>query len=123
LIQEEEKAPLRYSFSPFDWGPLSFELLDDMGSLISQGIVTESISELPAMSGVIERHDYELSPWGKKYASEVIEKSLSGSVKGKVLGIVNKWNSRKLQDLLDYVHKKYPKYRVAFARPIPPEDF
>ena len=108
LLQKEHGISLGYEFRPYNWGPLSFELQNDLNWLVAQGIVTECITEFSETGG--RRYDYLLSEWGKDYFHRVIEPSISKEVKDAILALIRKWGSESIQKLLDYVHQKYPEY-------------
>lgn len=108
LLQKEKGLPLGYTFYPYQQGPLSFELIEDINSLISNGLVIERIYQ--TVHG--PRYDYSLSKIGQKYVRSVIERNLSHREKQKVQGIINQWNIKELGKLLDYVHRKYPELKA-----------
>jgi len=108
LVQEEKGMPLDYTFYPYDQGPLSFELSDEINSLINSGLVIESITD----TVYAPRHDFMLSNIGEKYVETIMEDKLSPREKRKIQSVINKWNARDLRVLLEYVHDKYPDYRA-----------
>lgn len=108
LLQKEKKIPFNYNYYPYQKGPLSFELIEDINSLISNGLVIESISP----TAYRPRYDYSLSPIGKEYVNSVVEKDVNYLDKQKINGILNRWNNVVLNKLLDYVHKRYPELKA-----------
>jgi hypothetical protein len=108
LLQREKGFPLRYTFYPYQQGPLSFELIEDLNSLISSGLVIESISE----TQYGPRYDYRLSNIGNIYVEKIVEGKLNQIEKAKVQSVINRWNYIDLEKLLDYVHRKYPELQA-----------
>ena len=116
LVQEEQKVSLHYRFKPYHRGPLSFGLQKDVNSLVNQGIVIEYVREFTDVSGEIrKRYDYMLSDLGKAYFDKIVFPILSNNVKKGVPKVVERWNGANINDLLDYVHNKYPDYYLSPA--------
>ena len=114
LLQEEFKVPFGYKFEPYHLGPLSFELQAEMDWLVNRGIAVEYIVELNPSEG-IRRYDYTLSEWGRDYFEKVVEPNLPQEVKEKISKGVEEWGTKSLQEILDYVHRRYPSYRLSPA--------
>ncbi len=110
LLQKEKNIPLSYTFYPYQQGPLSFELIEDINSLISNGFIIEGITQ----TAYAPRHDYSLSKIGQKYVERVVEKEVNFRDKAKINTIIKKWNYSSLDKLLNYVHRKYPEMRAWF---------
>jgi uncharacterized protein YwgA len=118
LIQEEG-VRLNYKFEPYHWGPLSFELQNDINTLVNQGIVVEYVLEFHGLSEEVrKRHDYQLSEWGKTYFDKVIQPKLPKNVDEAVWKVVKKWCSKSVTELLEHVHNRYPSYRLPSAHGI-----
>jgi len=111
LLQEEFKVPFGYQFKPYHLGPLSFELQAEMDLLVNLGIAVEYIVELNPTEGK-RRYDYALSEWGKDYVSKVVEPNLPQEVKEKISEGLHRWGSKSLDELLHYVHTRYPSYHL-----------
>jgi uncharacterized protein YwgA len=117
LLQEEFKVPFGYKFEPYHLGPLSFELQAEMDWLVSHGIAVEYIIELNPSEG-IRRYDYTLSEWGRDYVSKMVEPNLPHEVKEKISKGLRKWGPKSLEEILEYVHRQYPSYRLPPAHPL-----
>ncbi len=94
-----------YEFVPYDWGPCSFEIYDDLDDLIALDLIARSQSP----HGVSR---YSLSEQGQK-----TEKNIRGLVDEALLGELLKlrrWvTSRPFRTLLLDVYKEFPQYSVA----------
>lgn len=108
LAQEEKGIPFEYNFEPYDKGPLSFELIDDINSLVNGGFVIETIT----LTDFGPRYDYRLSEFGRRYIDRIVAKKISKKDKKKIRSLIKKWNYSPLESLLEYVHKKWPEYKV-----------
>jgi len=109
LLQEEAKIPLGYEFKPYHFGPLSFELQNDLNWMVAQGVVIEFVTE---------QYEYSLSEWGKDYFKKMIEPSMSKNIMDAISSVVEKWGFVEIQKLLDYVHQKYREYCLPTAHAI-----
>lgn len=115
LLQEEAKIPLGYEFKPYHFGPLSFELQNDLNWMVAQGVVIEFVTEF---GEGIKRYEYVLSEWGKDYFKEMIEPSMPKNIMDAISSVVEKWGFVEIQKLLDYVHQRYSEYYLPTAHPI-----
>ena len=91
-----------YEFEPYNWGPCSFEIYDDLGSLREQGL----IEAIPSGSGW---NIYRLTELGKVKSIEFRKQASASLVRA--LDDVRSWvTSRDFETLLRDVYKDYPKY-------------
>ena len=97
-IPQDEK----YEFVPYNWGPCSFEIYDDLGLMREQGLV----EAIPSGSGW---NIYRLTELGKAKSIELLKQANSTFVGA--LDEVRNWvTSRDFETLLRDVYKEYPKY-------------
>jgi uncharacterized protein YwgA len=108
FLAQEAGIPFNYDFKPYDKGPLSFELIDDINSLKNGGFLMEAV----VLTDYGPRYDYYLSEVGRRYVERFITKKISLRDKKKIISIIAKWNRSSLESLLNYVHRKWPEYKV-----------
>ena len=92
-----------YDFVPYNWGPCSFEIYDDLEDLLEKGLV----EQIPVPGA--RWHRYLRTPLGKVSAEEIrananplvvqAQDDIRDTVTGTSFG-----------DLLTHVYKKYPEY-------------
>jgi len=114
LLEKEGSIKLSYYYKPMTWGPYSIELLDELNFLQDQGYLniieeTVEISNNAQEHKKVERKSYILTVQGLSKAKR-IKKQLSEQ-DTQAIGKIKKYNDMPLEDLLDYVHTKYPSYQ------------
>ena len=91
-----------YSFSPYDWGPCSFEIYSDLGSLRDKGL----IEAFPSGRGWSK---YRLTEAGKDGAKKM--RSKARGTLADDLARIREWvTSRSFPQLLKDVYEQYPGY-------------
>jgi hypothetical protein len=103
----ESGAPSKelYRFVPYNWGPLSLEIYDDLAGLREQ----ELIEFVPSGRGWSV---YQLTLSGKERKGKLREKADSGLL-DKLDKIRSYVTSRSFETLLEDVYNDYPEYAVA----------
>jgi len=91
-----------YSFVPYSWGPCSFEIYDDLGTLREQG----KIEALPSGRGW---NLYRLAPAGEKTAKKLRDSAHKNRL-GKLDEIRDWVKSRTFRQLLSEVYAQYPEF-------------
>ncbi|KXB07319.1 hypothetical protein AKJ52_00485 [candidate division MSBL1 archaeon SCGC-AAA382C18] len=106
--QDMEDSVETYDYEPYDYGPFSKELYDDIDDLVDEGIIKEQKEKLD--DGRI-KYFYEMSEEGQ----EIIESKMDNNkdfhdLKEKMEDIKSTYNKKNLRDLLNEVYSRYPKY-------------
>lgn len=97
LAQEGRSEQLKtfYEFVPYKFGPYSFTLAHELGSLVKEGLLIISESE-----------QVELTPKGKKLARQALEVRLARDIE-----LLNQnYKALEQKKLIDFVYEKYPWY-------------
>ena len=102
-LDERAKLGQFYRFVPYDYGPCSFEIYDDLNMLRKIGSII-----------ALERPDkhyqtYMLTQSGE-YRARLFLKSLHPSVTEGLEEIKRRFNDLPLYSLLSYVYEEYPEY-------------
>lgn len=98
-----------YEFVPYDYGPFSKELYDDLDSLVDMRMVEDQEEELD--SGKV-KYDYEIQSAGEEF----IETQLSSKSEAaqEIMEIArdvkSEYNDMLLSDLIDDVYSRFPEY-------------
>lgn len=108
-LEERSSAPtLDYEFIPYDYGPFSKDLYDDLDIMISQQFV--DYIEEPLNSGNV-KYVYELENNGK----DLIESEpIDGEALSEILQVAREIRARYgemlLSKLIEFVYSEYPEY-------------
>lgn len=115
LMQKELKKPDQpgdfgkgYNFIPYDYGPFSKELYDDLDVMVEQDFVDDT--EVPLQSGKV-KYVYEIKKDGEKLVNSEAEKwddveaiiQLAQEIK-------QEYNNMLLSELIEFVYSEYPDY-------------
>jgi len=92
-----------YKFVPYDYGPCSFDIYDDLDKLAEKRYIIEI--RLPDKRYA----SYRLSEQGEYRAYRVLSQ-LPPSIKVRFNNIKEEFNRLPLYSLLSYVYNQYPKY-------------
>ncbi len=96
-----------YEFIPYDYGPFSKELYDDLDSLVDRQMVEDREEELD--SGKV-KYDYEIQSAGQEF----VETQLSAEDAQEIMQIARnvkaEYNDMLLSDLIDDVYSRFPEY-------------
>ncbi|OGW71727.1 MAG: hypothetical protein A2047_00975 [Omnitrophica bacterium GWA2_41_15] len=106
LLQEKLNLHL-FSFIPYDLGPVSFQVYDELIGLEKDGLII--------VSKVIGEHndevdEYSLTEIGISKAEHVLSNNLSQDEKTKIQSIKTEFNNMKTIELLRYIYRNYPKF-------------
>lgn len=111
LLQEETEGHHRdlkhYRFKPYDYGPFSKELYDDLDELIERGLVSQSQEEFGDDKVFYE---YELTEKGFSFMEESCEKEEIRNIVNVSRDLKSDLNHMELSEVLDYVYSEYTEY-------------
>lgn len=96
--------PDEYEFVPYDYGPFSKEIYDDIDKLVSRGLVEERPEKLD--DGVIT-YNYTLTDKGREF---VRENNLLASAPDELNAVASSFGDSELDDIIDFVYDNYPAY-------------
>ena len=94
-----------YEFVPYDWGPCSFEIYDDLDNLIA----LDKIARSQSPRGISR---YSLTDDGRK-TMEKVRGDADSALVDKLLKLRSWVTSRQFRTLLLDVYKEFPQYSVA----------
>ncbi|MCU4975633.1 DUF4065 domain-containing protein [Halobacteria archaeon AArc-m2/3/4] len=98
-----------YRFEPYDYGPFSSTLYDDLDNHIERGLIEDSKETLDEEDDIVQ-YKYHLKPEGREF----IEENESGAEFERVVEeakrIVQEYGDVPLPELIDMVYSKYPDY-------------
>ena len=93
-----------YEFVPYNWGPCSFDIYDDLDSLHRDGLIERR--PVPGKSW----YKYQISPAGRDFTSTLrLPKGDSLDYLGKIKSAITRASFNRL---LDNVYKRYPEYAI-----------
>ncbi|MBS3815630.1 MAG: helix-turn-helix transcriptional regulator [Hadesarchaea archaeon] len=111
LIQKqvEESAPLEeeYNYFPYDYGPFSKDLYDDIDELVEEGLVKENLKTEEEDK---KKYYYELTSKGREILEEELKTKELKELKKKIEEIKSEYNEMNLPDLLEKIYSKYPEH-------------
>lgn len=107
LAETEEKVLLTYKFEKYNYGPFSFELSDDLNSLVTTGFIKEEKTIFGISDGKpMIKSNFELTVDGKTELKEK-EDSIDNQTLESIKKVLEKWGSEPLDKILSYVYSKY----------------
>lgn len=99
---------LEYDFIPYDYGPFSKELYDDLDTMIDQEFVDDT--EEPLRSGKV-KYIYEIEDNGEELVDSEAEKWEDiDAIMQLAQEIKQEYNDMLLSELIEYVYSEYPDY-------------
>lgn len=99
---------LEYDFIPYDYGPFSKELYDDLDAMIDQEFVDDT--EEPLRSGKV-KYIYEIGNDGEELVDSEAEKWKDvDAIMQLAQEIKQEYNDMLLSELIEYVYSEYPDY-------------
>lgn len=115
FLAEEELATrdvdldekITYEFYPYDYGPFSKQLLEDLEMFDQKGVI--DISEQETFRST--RYDFELQPAAVEAFEQVKDSSKVKPIHEVAKEVVDEFSSWGIRSLLDYVYEEYPKYQ------------
>lgn len=96
-----------YDYFPYDYGPFSKELYEDIDNLVEEGVIEER--EETEEDGK-KKYYYELTSEGKDTLEEKLQEEGSDSILDKIDEIKSQYNKMDLSELLDKIYAKYPDF-------------
>ena len=97
-----------YDFIPYDYGPFSRDLYDDLDAMIDQQFVDDA--EEPLQSGKV-KYIYEIEDDGQELVkSEVKRWEEVQEVLNVAREVKREYNDMLLSDLIEFVYSEYPDY-------------
>lgn len=107
LLTEESNLddPPSYEFHPYDYGPVSLDVYDDLAELVEEGLL-----EALSVAGY-SWSKYQLSSTGSSRYQD-LKAALPQSVLEEVQKVKNTVSSLSFRALLRYVYVNYPEYAV-----------
>lgn len=91
-----------YEFRPYNYGPYSEDVLDDVELLKDLGLIT---------TGTNEKEFYKITNKGIEVLNRLIEKNPNlKNIMSEIENLKKRWNNVPLKKLLQYVYRKYPEY-------------
>lgn len=99
---------LEYNFIPYDYGPFSKELYDDLDAMIEQEFVDDT--EEPLRSGKV-KYIYEIEDDGEELVDSECESREDVDTIIQIAREIKKhYNDMLLSELIEYVYTEYPEY-------------
>lgn len=96
-----------YNFIPYDYGPFSKGLYDDLDSLEEDGLI--EVEEEPMTDGKV-KYVYRLTDGGQKWVQNQLADSSANTTHSLASIIASEYNDMLLSDLIDEVYAEYPEY-------------
>lgn len=109
-LEETGEDPLQtddYEFIPYDYGPFSKELYDDIDETMVRGMVEGREEDLGEDK---VKYDYEIQEDGEQWVKDQLSKEEAQRVLGLAEEIKDEYGDIYLSDLIDEVYSRYPKY-------------
>jgi type I restriction enzyme S subunit len=110
LLQQEAGLNLNYDFIPYKYGPFSKEVYKDIEEL-QKNLLVERVKPKKDLEITEIKLIDEFNDWAER-----IIKTLSQEIKDTIKSYTDKYGRMELNELLEYVYDKYPKYAVKSKR-------
>lgn len=98
-----------YRFEPYDYGPFSSVLYDDLDDLIERGLINDSKEELDEEEDIV-KYEYRLNDEGQQFVEEYLSDGAVAQIVREAERIVQEYSDVPLPELIDIVYSKYPDY-------------
>jgi len=98
-----------YRFEPYDYGPFSSTLYDDLDIHIERGLIDDSKEELDEEDDIV-KYEYQLEPEGQEFIEEELSEGELERIVNEAKRIVREYGDMPLPELIDLVYSKYPDY-------------
>lgn len=98
-----------YRFEPYDYGPFSSTLYDDLDSHIERGLIDDSKEELDEEDDIV-KYKYQLKAEGEDFVEENVSEGEFERMVREAERIVQEYGDIPLPELIDIVYSKYPDY-------------
>jgi uncharacterized protein YwgA len=96
-----------YNFIPYDYGPFSKKLYDDLDSLEEAGLI--EVEEEPMADGKV-KYTYQLTERGQSWVQNQLADSSADKAHSLAEGLAAEYDDMLLSDLIDEVYAEYPEY-------------
>lgn len=109
-VEQIEETPIdssRYDFIPYDYGPFSKKLYDDLDYLSAEGLIDDFEEK---MNDGQVKYNYELTSDGEEFVESQLNSSESELIIELAEEMKTRYNNVPLSALIDYVYSEYPKY-------------
>jgi uncharacterized protein YwgA len=109
-LEELEKSPIDssdYDFIPYDYGPFSKKLYDDLDYLSKKGLIDDIEEEMD--DGQV-KYNYKITSKGEEFVESQLNSSDSELIRKLAEQMKRNYNSRPISSLIDYVYSEYPEY-------------
>ena len=109
-LEEDPEASLDssdYNFIPYDYGPFSKKLYDDLDSLEDSQLI--EVEEEDMEDGKV-KYNYRLTDQGRKWVKDQQADSSAESAQSLAKTLAEKYDEMVLSDLIDEVYAEYPEY-------------
>ncbi len=110
LLQQEAGLNLGYNFIPYKYGPFSKEVYEDLEEL-EKNLLVERVKPKKDL----EMTEIKLLDEFKDWTERIIN-NLPQKIKYEIKTYTEKYGKMNLNELLDYVYAKYPKYAIKSER-------
>lgn len=98
-----------YRFEPYDYGPFSSTLYDDLDYLIEEGLINDSMEELDEEEDIV-KYEYQLEPEGREFIDDQLPDSELERIVNEAERILQEYSDVRLPELIDIVYSRYPDY-------------
>lgn len=98
-----------YRFEPYDYGPFSSDLYDDLDEHIERDLIEDSMEEMDEEEDIVE-YKYQLKSEGKDFVKRHISSEEIQEVVQEAKRIVQEYENMHLPELINIVYSKYPDY-------------
>lgn len=109
-LEEHSRSPIQgsdYGFIPYDYGPFSKELYDDLDWLSEEGLVDASEKEME--DGQV-KYDYEITDQGVEFVEQQLASADGQTIVELARDLKGEYNDVLLSNLIEYVYSEYPEY-------------
>jgi len=98
-----------YRFEPYDYGPFSSTLYDDLDTHIERGLIHDSKEQLDEEEDIV-KYEYQLESEGQEFVEEQLSEGELKRIVNEAERIVRTYGDIPLPELIDLVYSKYPDY-------------
>ncbi|ATW87035.1 PadR family transcriptional regulator [Halohasta litchfieldiae] len=96
-----------YNFIPYDYGPFSKELYDDLDSLEDAGLI--NMEEEDMADGKV-KYSYRLTEEGQSWVQYQLADKSAATAHSLAEDLASEYNGMLLSELIDEVYAEYPEY-------------
>jgi len=98
-----------YRFEPYDYGPFSSTLYDDLDTHIERGLIEDSKEKLDEEDDIV-KYKYQLKSEGEEFIEDNVSEDGFERIVQEAKRIVQEYGDIPLPELIDIVYSKYPDY-------------